>query len=78
LTEFLSRRGHEPAAEYYLPAAVSAMIDVEAAEVQVLPTSATWFGVTYREDRPRVVAAIRELVAAGEYPANLRREAAAS
>jgi hypothetical protein len=78
LTEFLARRGHEPAAEYYLPAAVSAMIDAEAAEVRVLPTSATWFGVTYREDRPRVVGAIRELVAAGEYPANLRWEAAAS
>ncbi|HWA87892.1 MAG TPA: nucleotidyltransferase [Opitutus sp.] len=66
-----SERPDDLTAEYYLPAAVSAMIDAAAAEVRVLPTAATWFGVTYREDKPRVVEAIRALVAGAEYPANL-------
>jgi hypothetical protein len=41
------------------------------AVVRVLPTSSAWFGVTYRDDKPRVVAAIAELVRAGKYPAKL-------
>jgi hypothetical protein len=71
LREFLSARGTESKSEFYLPAAVSTMIERHEAEVQVLPTSSTWFGVTYREDKARVVAAIAELVAAGAYPEKL-------
>jgi len=69
--EFLAAKGNEPKAEFYLPAAVSAMIARGEATVRVLPTESTWFGVTYREDKPRVEAAIRELVQAGRYPAKL-------
>jgi UTP-glucose-1-phosphate uridylyltransferase len=69
--EFLATRGLEPKGEFYLPAAVSAMIARGEAMVQVLPTESTWFGVTYREDKPRVEAAIRELVRAGRYPEKL-------
>lgn len=69
--EFLAARGGEPKAEFYLPAAVSTMIVRGTARVRVLPTAATWFGVTYREDKPRVIAAIAELVRRGEYPARL-------
>ncbi len=58
-------------AEFYLPEAVSQQIATGAAEVQVLPTTATWFGVTYREDRPRVQAALAALVTQGEYPERL-------
>ena len=47
------------------------MITRGEARVRVLPTANTWFGVTYREDKPRVVAAIAELVRAGKYPAKL-------
>ena len=47
------------------------MIARREAAVQVLPTGGTWFGVTYREDKPRVVAAIAQLVQAGKYPAKL-------
>ena len=39
--------------------------------VEVLPTSASWFGITYRPDRPRVAAAISALVQAGQYPPRL-------
>ncbi|MBL9210301.1 MAG: NTP transferase domain-containing protein [Opitutaceae bacterium] len=69
--EFLAARGAEPKAEFYLPAAVSTMIARGEATVRVLPTESAWFGVTYREDKPRVEAAIAELVRAGRYPARL-------
>jgi NDP-sugar pyrophosphorylase family protein len=71
LREFLAARGGEPKAEFYLPAAVSAMIAQGTARVQVLPTDSTWFGVTYREDKPRVEAAVAALVQSGLYPRQL-------
>jgi len=71
LREFLAARGHEPKSEFYLPAAASTMIARGEATVKVLPTESNWFGVTYREDKPRVVAAIAALVQAGKYPARL-------
>ena len=69
--EFLSLHGDQPKAEFYLPAAVSTMIGRGQAAVRVLPTEASWFGVTYREDKPRVIAALAELVYRGMYPAKL-------
>ena len=68
---FLDEHGGEPKAEFYLPAAVAAMIGRGEAGVRVLPTAGTWFGVTYREDKPRVQAAIAELVRSGAYPEKL-------
>ncbi|MFT3783624.1 MAG: sugar phosphate nucleotidyltransferase [Nibricoccus sp.] len=58
-------------AEFYLPGAVSDLIQRGRTTVKVLPTSSNWFGVTYREDRPRVVAALTQLVEGGQYPHNL-------
>lgn len=69
--EFLAARGGEAKAEFYLPAAVSAMIASGEATVRVLPTASAWFGVTYREDKPRVEQTIAALVSAGKYPAQL-------
>ncbi len=69
--EFLAARGQDAKAEFYLPAAVSALIARREATVRVLPTESTWFGVTYREDKPRVEAAVRELIRDGRYPAKL-------
>jgi NDP-sugar pyrophosphorylase family protein len=68
---FLAARGGEQKSEFYLPAAVSAMIAQGEAVVRVLPTESTWFGVTYREDKPRVEAAIADLVSHGRYPRQL-------
>ena len=68
---FLATRREEPRAEYYIPAAVTEMIGSGVAQVEVLATSATWFGVTYREDKPLLTAALEELTRAGEYPAGL-------
>jgi hypothetical protein len=39
--------------------------------VKVLPTDERWFGVTYQGDRPRLQAAVRDLIARGQYPENL-------
>jgi NDP-sugar pyrophosphorylase family protein len=71
LREFLAARGGEAKAEFYLPAAVSDQIARGSATVRVLPTASAWFGVTYREDKPRVTAAIGDLVSRGVYPASL-------
>ena len=71
LADFLRTRGNEPKSEFYLPAAVSTMIARREATVQVLPTTGDWFGVTNRDDRPRVVASLAALVHRGEYPARL-------
>ena len=58
--------------EWYIPFVVDEMIHEGAATVSVLPTDSSWFGVTYREDRPFVTASIRKLVDEGVYPARLR------
>lgn len=68
---FLRHRAADPKAECYLPAAVTAAIDAGRAHVRVLRSSDAWFGVTYREDRPRVIQSLRELIAAGHYPEQL-------
>jgi UTP-glucose-1-phosphate uridylyltransferase len=74
LAEFLRACGGDAKAEFYLPAAVSAMIARSEAAVRVLPTRSGWFGVTYGGDKPRVQAALAELVHRGEYPAKLFNE----
>jgi UTP-glucose-1-phosphate uridylyltransferase len=71
LRDFLAGHGRELAAEFYLPAAVSSLIQAGQAQVDVLLAAGTWFGVTYRDDRPRVAGAIAELVARGVYPPRL-------
>ena len=70
-TEFLRARGAELKSEFYLPEAVSQQIAAGEASVRVVPTTASWFGVTYREDKPRVQAALASLVATGIYPEKL-------
>ena len=37
-------------------------------KIKVIPTSAQWFGVTYREDAPAVKQNIESLIEKGEYP----------
>ncbi|MDO5142477.1 MAG: sugar phosphate nucleotidyltransferase [Eubacteriales bacterium] len=58
-------------AEYYLPFAVDELIRQGRATARVLTTTARWFGVTYREDKPAVSAAIAAMTAQGAYPAAL-------
>lgn len=58
-------------AEFLIPEVVGNLVREGKARIRVLPTGERWFGVTYPEDRPRVQAAIREIVARGVYPENL-------
>ena len=67
LCNFLATERGSEKAECYIPSAVAEMIASGTATVRVLPTSSEWFGVTYREDRPRVVGSIAKLVASGAY-----------
>ncbi len=57
--------------EYLLPEVVGELLIEKRARVKVLPTQEQWFGVTYREDRPRVQEEIRALIEKGIYPRDL-------
>ena len=53
--------------EYLIPTIVFEEINAKKARVEVLNTSAVWQGITYREDKEKVVSEIKKLVDAGEY-----------
>ncbi|MFR8547298.1 MAG: NDP-sugar synthase [Lachnospiraceae bacterium] len=60
--------------EYFLPFVVDELLLEDRATVQVLKTDDRWYGVTYKEDKPQVVAAIRALKEQGLYPQKLWEE----
>ena len=68
---FLERSGSELKSENYVPSTVNELVSSGQARVKVLRTNDAWFGVTYREDRPRVVDSIAALVKKGKYPEKL-------
>ena len=57
--------------EYFLPSVISDLIAEGKARAKVLRSTDKWHGVTYKEDKPVVVAAIAEKTAAGLYPDHL-------
>lgn len=57
--------------EYFLPSVVSQLLEEKKAVVQVLTSSDKWYGVTYKEDKPFVVAAMKKLKEDGIYPEKL-------
>lgn len=70
-TEFLQAHGQNEKTEFYIPSAVGQLVRQNRARVKVLPTDGAWFGITYREDKPAVIASIRALIAHGDYPERL-------
>lgn len=68
---FLAKSGTSLSAECYLPTSINELIALGEARVKVIPSSANWFGVTYRADHGRVARSIAQLVSSGEYPARL-------
>lgn len=68
---FLKRYGNDMKAECYIPSTVNALIQAEQARVKVLRSGDAWFGVTYREDHPRVVQSLLRLIEGGAYPRKL-------
>ena len=70
-TAFLEKRGTEEKSECYIPLTVGELVNEGQAKVKVLRTHSSWFGVTYKEDRPHVIESIQQLIAKGEYPEKL-------
>jgi hypothetical protein len=68
---FLRANAGDLKRECYIPSTVNELVAASQARVKVLRTRDSWFGVTYREDHPRVVENIRGLIRAGAYPERL-------
>lgn len=60
--------------EYFLPSVVNDLLEADRATVSVLTSKDKWYGVTYKEDKPVVVAAIRRMKEEGRYPEHLWEE----
>jgi len=68
---FIRENIQNPKAELYIPLVVDNLINAGKARMSVLQTPESWFGVTYQEDKPKVLSAIRSLVDSGLYPESL-------
>ncbi|MGM0673367.1 MAG: nucleotidyltransferase family protein [Spirochaetota bacterium] len=68
---FLEIRGDDPKAEFYLPTVQNNLIRDGRASVRVLPEAGSWFGMTYRDDKPMVEKQIARFVSEGRYPRSL-------
>lgn len=69
--EFLQAHGQEPKSEFFIPLVADKFIKEKGGRVEVIPTSALWFGVTYKEDAPAVKKSIDQLLERGDYPSGL-------
>jgi len=68
---FLNEQKANPKFEYYIPLVVNHLVAEGTSTVEVLDTPDSWFGVTYAEDRPDVVAKLAALASTGAYPEKL-------
>lgn len=68
---FISLHSNDLKGEIYLPFVVDNLIKAGKARVKVIETPESWFGVTYKEDRPHVREMIKELVQKGKYSSTL-------
>jgi len=68
---FLKKNAKNPKAELYIPFVVDNLLANGKCTMSVLQSPDSWFGVTYLDDRPRVLKAIRTLVDEGVYPESL-------
>lgn len=69
--KFLQQSGTDPKAEFLIPYSADQFVKSGRGVIKVLPTSAQWFGVTYKEDAPVVTESINKIVSEGVYPAKL-------
>lgn len=69
--KFLEARGTELKSEFYVLDPLNRLIGDDKATLRVLESNDKWFGVTYPEDKPDVVAEVQKMVDAGTYPAKL-------
>lgn len=70
--EFLNKnKDNLDKCEYLIPESVFQKMQDDGTKVKVVPTTAKWYGVTYKEDKESVVNAIRGMIDNGEYPEDL-------
>jgi NDP-sugar pyrophosphorylase family protein len=69
--EFLEKNIGNPKSEYLIPFAADQWVKAGKGVIKVIPTSARWFGVTYKEDAPVVQRSLTQQVESGSYPNNL-------
>lgn len=70
-TNFLENYRDVPKSEFYIPSLLQGLIDRDELDIVLLESDATWFGMTYIEDKPAAEEKIKELIAEGKYPENL-------
>ena len=70
-TKFLEKNVNEHKAEFYIPYAIDCIIKEGTGKCELLATPSRWFGVTFKEDRPGVVAKFQEFADKGIYPTPL-------
>ncbi len=68
---FVKANYKNPKCEYYIPLIINELINNGKIKMSVLPTKATWYGVTYQADRPTVVGALQRLTDEGLYESPL-------
>ncbi len=68
---FLEKNIGELKSEFYIPFVIDSIIKNGEGKCELLKTSSRWFGVTFKEDRPGVVAKFKEFVDNGVYPTPL-------
>ena len=69
--EFLNAEGNELKSEYLIPSVINKLIQNKLEEIHVLRSNASWFGVTYKQDKPEVKRKINELINSEIYPSHL-------
>tara|TARA_R110000737_G_scaffold345162_1_gene373322 strand:- start:2700 stop:3635 length:936 start_codon:yes stop_codon:yes gene_type:complete len=69
--EFYQANKNELKAEFYIPSAVTNLMQKKNAIVDVLPDGNDWMGVTYSQEKDMVMKKLHQLVNSGEYPSGL-------
>jgi hypothetical protein len=69
--QFLETHGTELKSEFFIPIVADSFIAEAANKIMVIPTDATWFGVTYKEDAPAVIESLKRMTDNKQYPESL-------
>lgn len=70
-SRFLAASIQDLTSEYYIPDLIDLLIAQDEADVKILSSDSSWFGVTYKEDKPFVVEKLSGMIRDGVYPEDL-------
>lgn len=70
--DFVKENNEDPKSECFIPVEVDNLMNEGKATVKVVPTTASWLGVTYKEDKEFVVSGIKQMIADGQYPEEVK------